>query len=435
MDAWRGPSLAGALLGQPPSWSDPDLQALYNFDAGVKSDKAKAEGDERNAAAADYLVNQSWPSQLVQSLIGAATLPGDVYAGKVDPNSREMIQRTTDLAGALTLGPAALPSAANELRMGIKAYHGSPHDFDKFDMSKIGTGEGAQAYGHGLYFAEKEAVAKEYRDSLTKMRVSAAKRMLEQSGDDVDTAIAKVRAEIDRLKNLPNAGNDPVKRDRFIALNEEKLAELSAYKNSGQMSQGRMYEVDINANPEDFLDWDKPLFQQPPGVRSKLETALGPIPADGVMSTPWNTTVPGALQKPDVLNPEYYRTPAKDYAPVGGKAEDRFRDAGIPGIRYLDQGSRAAQAVNDLRGTVSMWERAARKTPDDQYAQQMLAKAKADLAEAESGLTSNYVVFDDKIVSIVKKYGIPGLIAAGYGADVAKQVAQQYGLPEGTEVY
>jgi hypothetical protein len=26
----------------------------------------------------------------------------------------------------------------------------------KFDMSKIGTGEGAQAYGHGLYFAEKE---------------------------------------------------------------------------------------------------------------------------------------------------------------------------------------------------------------------------------------------------------------------------------------
>ena len=44
---------------------------------------------------------------------------------------------------------------------GIKAYHGSPHDFDKFDMSKIGTGEGAQAYGHGLYLAENEATAKQ----------------------------------------------------------------------------------------------------------------------------------------------------------------------------------------------------------------------------------------------------------------------------------
>ncbi len=49
----------------------------------------------------------------------------------------------------------------------ITAYHGSPHDFDRFDLSKIGTGEGAQAYGHGLYFAENEGVAKGYRDTLS----------------------------------------------------------------------------------------------------------------------------------------------------------------------------------------------------------------------------------------------------------------------------
>ena len=34
--------------------------------------------------------------------------------------------------------------------LGIKAYHGSPYDFERFDPAKIGTGEGAQAYGHGL---------------------------------------------------------------------------------------------------------------------------------------------------------------------------------------------------------------------------------------------------------------------------------------------
>src|SRR5215510_3136348 len=49
---------------------------------------------------------------------------------------------------------------------GIRAYHGSPHDFERFDLSKIGTGEGAQAYGHGLYFAENEGVAGEYRRAL-----------------------------------------------------------------------------------------------------------------------------------------------------------------------------------------------------------------------------------------------------------------------------
>ncbi len=43
---------------------------------------------------------------------------------------------------------------------GMTTYHGSPHLFNKFRMDKIGTGEGAQAYGHGLYFAENPAVAK-----------------------------------------------------------------------------------------------------------------------------------------------------------------------------------------------------------------------------------------------------------------------------------
>ena len=41
----------------------------------------------------------------------------------------------------------------------IRAYHSCPHDFDKFDLAKIGTGEGAQVYGHGLYFAENPAVS------------------------------------------------------------------------------------------------------------------------------------------------------------------------------------------------------------------------------------------------------------------------------------
>ena len=55
---------------------------------------------------------------------------------------------------------AAMGASAGGLSTkGIKAYHSSPHDFDKFDLAKIGTGEGAQVYGHGLYFAENPAVS------------------------------------------------------------------------------------------------------------------------------------------------------------------------------------------------------------------------------------------------------------------------------------
>src|SRR5579872_4825910 len=42
---------------------------------------------------------------------------------------------------------------------GMTVYHGSPHFFDRFDLSKIGSGEGAQAYGPGLYFADSPSVA------------------------------------------------------------------------------------------------------------------------------------------------------------------------------------------------------------------------------------------------------------------------------------
>ena len=44
-------------------------------------------------------------------------------------------------------------------RGGIDVYHSSPHDSTSSTLSKIGTGEGAQAYGHGLYFAENPAVS------------------------------------------------------------------------------------------------------------------------------------------------------------------------------------------------------------------------------------------------------------------------------------
>ena len=49
----------------------------------------------------------------------------------------------------------------------MTAFHGSPHKFDKFSMENIGTGEGAQAYGHGLYFAEDPSVAGSYQRNLS----------------------------------------------------------------------------------------------------------------------------------------------------------------------------------------------------------------------------------------------------------------------------
>ena len=61
-------------------------------------------------------------------------------------------------------GQSAYDAALNIGPMGLGkiVYHGSPHKFYKFDASKIGTGEGAQAYGHGLYLADDVGVAGSY---------------------------------------------------------------------------------------------------------------------------------------------------------------------------------------------------------------------------------------------------------------------------------
>ena len=63
-------------------------------------------------------------------------------------------------AAAKELGPKAADLAEQYLmEQGLAkpmvVWHGSPHKFEKFDASKIGTGEGAQAYGHGLYRSEE----------------------------------------------------------------------------------------------------------------------------------------------------------------------------------------------------------------------------------------------------------------------------------------
>jgi len=46
------------------------------------------------------------------------------------------------------------------------AWHGSPHAFSKFTTDAIGTGEGHQTFGWGLYFTDQEAIARHYAEAL-----------------------------------------------------------------------------------------------------------------------------------------------------------------------------------------------------------------------------------------------------------------------------
>ena len=101
------------------------------------------------------------------------------------------------------------------------AWHGSPHDFDEFDLGAIGTGEGNQAHGWGLYFAKKKSVSRNYQKVLSKrlgttnpklfkVEIPDEKTMLdedkyfkEQNKDIINKIVSAVNdLEIDKRKAL-----------------------------------------------------------------------------------------------------------------------------------------------------------------------------------------------------------------------------------------
>jgi hypothetical protein len=235
-----------------------------------------------------------------------------------------------------------------ERQPGFTAYHGSPHDFDKFSLDKIGTGEGAQAYGHGLYFADSEGVAKSYKEKLSGTRgwdeasdaphvngrlltkyheITASVFMNNAKGDFRDAAAATRRsanssrdkavaidAEIGRLwpwqKEAKEKAQETAKMFREMHADYTKAADQidkwaasgATYENKtpGQVP-GKMYQVRINADPESFLDWDKPLSQQSEKVRGILEQAASPQGLRHASSTDAQI-LSGSSQRPTILD-------------------------------------------------------------------------------------------------------------------------------------
>lgn len=255
------------------------------------------------------------------------------------------------MAQALSSG-AQIPAMATEgetsLSMAGIGFHGSPHLFDKFDISKIGTGEGAQAFGHGLYFAENPKVAGEYARVLGNnsimpiSRVNDATERLVKSGLDEGEAevvlnlayeggfTGKTGKELSDFLSEMGLGRDEVAR---ITGNPDAVREILEYVSPRSQN---LYKVDIpDEKIEKMLDWDKPLSEQPKELRSAIYESLPGDRAhrESLMSHPrFGTTKTGG---------DFYRQLVDG---MGGNksASEYLHSKGIPGIKYLDQGSREA---------------------------------------------------------------------------------------------
>ena len=237
--------------------------------------------------------------------------------------------------GLLQMGRnLATPQTMNK-QTGAIVYHGSPHKFDKFDSSKIGTGEGAQAYGHGLYLAESPDVAKSYL--ATGQATKAADRPTEMVARAIDASGGDEVAARAWLQNRLSTSIPEYKE-----LYSSALKGFDSLKPQGSS----LYKVDL---PDDaiakMLDWDKPLSQQPKAVQTAYKKYLK-SPQASEHAKSWTRYSDGMRldqAEPLLKNPggeNLYKNAFQSREAANQWALEN----GIPGIRYLDGGSRSAGA-------------------------------------------------------------------------------------------
>lgn len=261
----------------------------------------------------------------------------------------------------------------------MTAWHGSPHDHDKFSMEKIGTGEGAQAYGYGLYFAGNRAVAEWYRDRL--------------SGGTGSTYSKETRLDLKKLVSSPDVlrplwdmashqNNMSYDDPRYNALTDDIIQEMGRLNVTGSEEvdmalgdaiqtfdsfdkyvkwmrdvaskyDGKLYQVELAPQEDEYLLWDKPLSEQSEKVKEAIDTLLADLPQD--LQEEYEDRLNADLT--EISGGEAYKKLLRrmvndDALPVGpwedaiinGETDrgisEYLHSLGIRGIKYLDGSSR-----------------------------------------------------------------------------------------------
>jgi hypothetical protein len=376
----------------------------------------------------------------------------------------------------------AVPIVKAGRRM-IEAYHGSPHKFDKFSMENIGTGEGAQAYGHGLYFADSEDVARNYRNDLTQRGLLGGKDVIQPDGvSDAEAAIVQgalskfegfwespkdiVRemrrnaAELEDTADYYNTQrqwmDDPLKqhmvtdahRQNLIDLEEQMgqqrsdMEALQIIERSGGIDafkpQGALYRVHLDVDPDTLLDWDKPLREQSEAIQEAVKSSLvsrklDEMGDDEFYSVMQNIDPNGAWSPEDqmdelgeVLSKDDLIANLREYSPdMLAEVEDYLSADFDPA---MSGASLYRQATAQRGGGSVMSNKAQAEVSRKLHEAGIPGIRYADgMSRGKDGGTYNYVMFDDKPISIQERGNVdPTLLAATGGASAIGLAASQF---------
>jgi hypothetical protein len=256
-------------VGTPEGRAEAVLEylAFQSEQSDVKSDFDKAMIQLLDQAHGDL----NWSREDVANLIEASRLFMAI--------ERNVVGKTSDLQHSydslMDANGRRLEKLLNRNRKQV-AWHGSPFRFNEFSVDNINSGEGSQAYGYGLYFADREGVGRFYERALAK-KVNIVSNAGQEIGRYHDVELKynvqagaserAVELYLESDKNWDSAAASAIE----LQESDDVKAEIERLQNHIiPASRGSVYRVELDCDPEDFLDFDLAISDQSEKVKKFL---------------------------------------------------------------------------------------------------------------------------------------------------------------------
>ena len=293
-------------------------------------------------------------------------------------------------------GNMAIPANAQSEIFNQMAWHGSPYNFDSFDLGAVGNGSGANMHGWGLYFAGNKKEIKAYRKILGKKGFGYKVDIPElDSMMDENTVFKKMPSKIQQAVTIVyNSFSDEQKR----IFAEKILGNLSASKDEVALNQSlldykacvRFFDVAINKTKI-------PAFRLRASKRSMLRFGYTEEQVERMISD---------ADYAQAEKAQFEASNAKDVDSKQNKLELMKQEREIENTKALKNVMSVLAESNSVRFVGSQIYNALTAALDNDIKNTSLALKNAGVEgisyKGEEGRC--YVVFDDKAVSIIEKF-------------------------------
>jgi hypothetical protein len=293
-------------------------------------------------------------------------------------------EKEADVATKVAKGEGfiPLPGAAEQMaeatmvsKAQVDVYHGSPYDFDKFTTEKIGTGEGAQAFGWGLYFTDIKSIAENYAEKLSRKRagfyytinkdgeyefvdlnnlkhqsyILASEKTPEEAFEELINRDYNENTTIASLRNYK--GSPKSIAAKFLGIKEDAVF-LEGSKDEVFADKGKkLYQVSLHEgkSPSEYtwLEWDKPLSND---VKDKIIQKVYEVNQNPEI-TPFFSSSSFIVEKINSAKDGRQLYGALENLVAGDKNASLFLlSAGIDGIKYPAESISRGATSDTARG-------------------------------------------------------------------------------------